>query len=229
MTQKKSVLLVDPNSHESRAVFAALVRAGHSVTDTHRADYALDLLADRSFEVAIVDLVATAAGHDDLVQKLAGDWSNPLIIGIADFASLVAQKATVRRGMHHFMSKPVDIPRLVKIVSQEEAVQNPSKGADILGYVRCLMETGQNAVLEISDLHGHTCKIVVADSTVIHAEYGETEGEQAFRQALGFEGGVFAHMPWSEPPRITIHQFSERLFCKTCDSEPAETEKPEHL
>ncbi len=230
MAQKKSILLVDANQGESRALFAALVRAGHSVTDTHRADYALDLLADRSFEVAIVDLLSSGAGNDDLIQKLAEDWSNPLVIGIADFAALVAQgPTTVRRGAHHFMAKPVDIQRLVQRVSDEETGLSASKGADILDYLRCMIETGKKAVLEISDVQGHTCKLVVADGKLIHAVCGQTEGEQALYQALAFEGGTFVHLPWSEPAHVTIHQLTESLLRGTGTQGATSGDKPESL
>ncbi len=209
MAQKKSILLVDGNQNESRALFSALVRAGHSVADTHRADYAMDLLADRSFEVAVVDLLSSGTGNDDLVKKLSEDWSNPLIIGIADFARLVGQGAAVRRGAHHFLGKPVDIPRLLQRVSDEDTEPSTAKGADILDYLRCVMETSEKAALKISDLQGHTCELVVADGKLIHAVCGETEGEQALCQALGFEGGTFVHVPWNAPARETIDQFTE--------------------
>jgi len=229
MARKKSILLVDANQDESRALFAALVRAGHSVTDTHRVDYALELLADRSFEVAVVDLVPSGAGNDDLLHTLAEDWSHPLIIGIADFAGLVAQGAVVRRGPHHFMGKPVDVQRLVQRISDEKTGPSESKGADILDYLRCLIDTGTRAVLEISAVQGHTCTLVVAGGTLIHAECGDTQGEQALYEALGLEGGSFVHVPWKEPAHVTIHQCTESLLCQTCEQGTASGEETEIL
>jgi ActR/RegA family two-component response regulator len=217
MVHTKSILLVDPDQHESRALFASLVRAGHSVTDTRRADFALEILADRSFEVAIVDLGSGEAASDDLIQKLTKDWNNPLIIGIADFSALIAGGAAVRRGPCYFMGKPLDLPRLVELVAADGPGSGRAMASDVVDYLRCIIATGKNAALGISDRQGQTCTLLVADGSLIHAVSGETEGANAFYKALAFEGGAFFHLPWTEPDRITIHHSTETLLSEAWD------------
>lgn len=206
MPRTKSILLVDADQQEGRALFSALVRAGNSVADTHRADYALDLLEDRSFEAAIVDVLSPRTEIDLLIRKLSEDWSNPLIVGLADFAAMVDQKPTLPRGPHTFMSKPVDVQKLIQAVSAEDPESFGPPGTDILDYLRCIADSGRDVSLELRDVHGKTCRLFVARGSLIHAVCGEHEGEAALFESLAFEGGYFSHLSWSDPERESVHQ-----------------------
>jgi len=214
MAQKKSVLLVDADQREGRELFTALVRSGHSVTDTHRADYALELLDDRSFEAAILDVLSAGTGTHDLIRRLTEDWSNPLIMGMADFSVLLDTSPTVPRGAHFFMGKPIDIHVLVQRVSLDGPAAYGARGADILDYLRCIAHTGKNATVEVIDLHGNLCTFFLAEGSLIHAVCGAVEGEEALFESLAFEEGAFSHVPWSPPERTTIQQSTESVLSR---------------
>lgn len=214
MTQTKSILLVDADRHESRELFTALVRAGHSVADTHRVDYALELLGDRSFEVVIVDVLSAREGIDDLMRILAEDWSNPLIVGVADFAALIDEKLTLPRGPHAFMPKPLDVQRLVEVVSADEPGRSTAKGVDIIDYLRGVMDTGKDVSMEVRDAQGNLCKLFVSSGSLVHAVSGTSEGEAALLASLAFEGGTFSPLPWSPPERESIQQPAESLLSR---------------
>jgi len=229
MAQKKSVLLVDADRQEGRELFAALVRSGHTVTDTHRADYALELLEDRSFEAAILDVLSAGTDTNDLIRRLAEDWSNPLIMGLADFAALLDRNATIPRGPHAFMGKPIDVQALVQRVSLRAPAAYGAIGADILAYLRCIAATGKNATLEVRDLHGNLCTFFLAEGSLIHAVCGAVEGEEALLESLAFEGGSFSHVPWSPPERATIQQPTESVLSRGYDMLDARQNDAESL
>ncbi|MBI5568375.1 MAG: response regulator [Desulfomonile tiedjei] len=218
MDAKKSILLVDPDRQSNRAMFAALVRAGHSVTDTYRADHALEILAKRSFEAAVVDVSLARAQGADLFEQLAHDWSRPLVFAMGNFVSLADGHTAIARGGHYYLPRPLDVPRVVALLA---AIQEPTTlatGADLLEYLRLLLETGKKVVVEMTDHLGCAARLYLAYGDVVHAVHNELTGEEAFRSALGFAGGTLAALPWTEPEEVSIRKPRSSLLNEAAEA-----------
>jgi ActR/RegA family two-component response regulator len=233
---KRAILVVDKDQANARALFAALVRAGHSVTDSFGAEQAAGILQERSFDVAIVDVLTSRHGDIDLLELLRKDWSQPKIIAMADFSSLAVQKRVVSRGAHHYVDKPVDmdtVVRLVESTGSEEAGKPmagsaddrdswPSQdarsfsgqvqGVDILEYLQFMMLTGKQTVVEVTSQSGCACRLFLRDGNVVHAQSNEARGEEAFYHCLGLKGGQFTNLPWVDPPEKTINKPGDFLL-----------------
>lgn len=212
MARKKSILVVDKDRQSAQRLFAGLVRAGFTVTDTNCADDASAILKTRSFDAAVVDVLTCRAGEQDLIGELLNDWSQPVIIAIADFKSMAIRKAVVNRGAHHFLNKPVRITDLVKLVSPEPTFSGRVEGVDLLEYLQFMLLTGKKTIVQISGDRGQVCLLFLADGRVVHAVSGDVEGEEAFYLSLSFERGRFQNIPWSEPPYVSISKSGEYLL-----------------
>lgn len=212
MGRKKSILVVDKDKNSAQQLFAGLVRAGYTVTDTNSADDAFEILKNRSFDAAIVDVLTCRAGEQDLIGELLNDWSRPVIIAVADFTSMAIQKAVVNRGAHHFLNKPVKISHVVKLLTPEPSFSGKVAGVDLLEYLQFMLLTGKKTVVEIKGDRGQTCTLFLSDGRVVHAVAGDVEGEEAFYLSLSFETGKFQNLPWSEPSHITISMPGEYLL-----------------
>lgn len=204
MADKKSILVVDEDPRQSRPIFTALVRAGHSVTDAQKTDFALDLLRDRSFEVAVIDITRPDSETDRLIQSLKDDWTKPLIIAVADFPYFVKANSRISRGPRHFLSKPVGLDSLVDKVEAWDAQSPPPRGADLSELLCRLSESGKSAVLEVHGGSDLSVRLFLHDNRLVHASSTSNEGDLALQEALTLDDGSFSIGPWIEPIRITM-------------------------
>ena len=201
---KKSVLVVDMDEQHSWTLCDGLTRAGHSVTDTPRPAYAIDIISQRGFEVAILDVTSTKVGDTDLIELLRSDWTHPLIIAMADFDALVVKKSVISRGANYFMSKPVDLFELLDLICPPPAFSSQLDGFDVLEYLQFILLTGRQTVVKVRSREGKTCKLYCREGDIIHAEGESDFGEKAFFRCMAFQGGSLRNLAWEEPINKTI-------------------------
>lgn len=209
---KKSILVVDEDPNHAWALCEGLTRAGHTVTDVPKPQHALTIMADRRFEVAIVDVFSLKVGDIDLVHHLSKLWPPPLIVVMADFAALAVKKAVIRRGANHFVGKPVDVDHLLAVISPPTAFCGTVHGVDILEYIQFMLLSGQRTVLEVHSEREGLCRLFFDKGDVVHAVSQDRMGEEAFYQCTGFKGGRFVNLPWSEPQRRSIERPGELML-----------------
>jgi CheY-like chemotaxis protein len=209
---KKSVLVVDKDPFSSGALFEGLVRAGFTVTDSSRADFAAEILSKRSFDVAVVDALTSRVGDLDLIEELRKSWNDPLIIVTADFDSPAVQNALLKRGAHRFVKKPVDIQRLVEIISPPPVFSGQVAGVDILEYLQFMMLTGKNTIVVVEGQGTYVCRMYLNDGNIVHAVDDHGAGEEALYRCLKVGGGTFSNLPWEDPDTTTISKPGEFIL-----------------
>ncbi|MFH0823207.1 MAG: response regulator [Pseudomonadota bacterium] len=215
MGRKKSILVVERDPETARRLFVGLVKAGHSVTETASAESAMEILKERSFHVAIVDVSTSRAKSAAILQALRDDWSHPSIIVTSDFQSSAVENAVRARGVNHFLVKPFQIERLLEIIAPPSVFSGKVEGVDILEYLQFMLLTGKKTIVEITDGSGRTCRLYLDDGDVVHAVIGRMEGEAAFFESLNFDGGQFCNLPWHDPERRSIHKRGDRLLLES--------------
>jgi CheY-like chemotaxis protein len=201
---RKRILVVDPEPDSAWDLCSGLAKAGHRVTDTVRAEYAMELIQTRVFDVAILDVLASRVGDIDLIQLLCTGGGNPLIVAIADFEALAVRKSIINRGAHHFLGKPVDMARLLALISPQPSFSGIIEGVDILEYLQFMLLTGKKTVVEVSSGEGECCRLFLDQGNMCHAVSGDKQGEEAFFQCVRFKEGRFTNLPWTKPVRNTI-------------------------
>jgi len=209
---KKTILIVDSDPAVTWDLCEALTRAGHTVTDTAKAEHALEILDDRSFRVAILDVLSSRVGDIDLIDRLRKSWTNPLIIAMSDFEVPAVKKSIISRGADHFVCKPLDMEQLLALISPAQAFSGRVQGVDILEYIQFMLLTGNKTVVEVRSQEGRCCRIFMHSGNVLHAVIGDITGDEAFHQCIQFEGGTFSHLPWTEPEQRTIMKPGELLL-----------------
>jgi len=211
---KKTILVVDSDPANSRSLFAALVKAGHSVTDTPRPEYALEIVGHRSFDVVILDVMCSRVGDADLIALARESWTDPLIIAMADFETLAVKKGVMKRGADHFINKPVDVAALLSLIEQPASTTfwGQVEGVDILEFLQFMLMTGKQTIVKIQSKGGTSCKLYIEGEGIVHAVSGALEGEEALYQCACSKGGTFTNLPWHDPVKKTISSSREFLL-----------------
>jgi DNA-binding response OmpR family regulator len=210
--EKKSILLVDRDPEHAWQLCDGLTMAGHSVTDTPVSLNALAMIRKRSFNVAIIDLEAIRAGDADLIELLRRSWPHPLIIAMADFDVLAGEEGIVHRRVDHFVGKPVDIDYILDIISPPPAFSGRTEGMDMLEYVQFMLLTKKRTIVEVRAPGREVCELFLDTGSIVHAEYGTEQGEQAFFRSMTLAGGELVNRPWKDPPVRSIDKSGDRLL-----------------
>jgi DNA-binding response OmpR family regulator len=211
-SEKKSVFVLDRDRTHCWSLCEGLTQAGHTVTDTSHPDYALEILRARVFDTAILDAPATSRGGDDLIKMLRSSWTNPRIIVMADFDSLVVKNLVISRGAHHFISKPVDIEDLLDLIVPSAMFKSQLEGFDILEYLQFILMTGKSTVVEVRSREGELSKIYCRGGNMIHAVSGGVSGEAAFFRCVSLRGGSLSNSAWEDPDQQTISKPGDFLL-----------------
>ncbi len=74
-------------------------------------------------------------------------------------------------------------------------------------------------MLEVSSKYGAQGFIFIDKGEVRHAKCDEPGSEEALFRCLGFEGGSFVNLPWSEPDAITIRNLEFYYLWKLLERE----------
>lgn len=83
---------------------------------------------------------------------------------------------------------------------------------DILDYVQLVMLGGMRVALEVRSRNGDRGRMFIEEGEVRHAICGDLEGEEALYACLGFTGGSFVNLPWTEPEKVTVHTPARSLL-----------------
>src|SRR3954469_24678080 len=114
-----SILLVDDEEKILRTLGRALREAGHAVVETTSPRHAQRLLAERAFDVVIVDNVMPELNGLDLIRELVGatpEGARPQILMMRHHATVESALEAMKLGALDYLQKPFEIDELLVVV-----------------------------------------------------------------------------------------------------------------
>src|SRR3954468_17775010 len=114
-----SILLVDDEEKILKALGRALREAGHEVVDTSRARHAQRLVAERTFDLFIVDNVMPEVSGLDLIRELVAslaEGERPQILMMTAHATEESALEAMKLGALDYLQKPFEIAELLVVV-----------------------------------------------------------------------------------------------------------------
>jgi len=144
-----SVLLVDDEVKIREALAQALDDDGHNVTATGSPREALRLIADRLFDVLVIDNVMPELTGLDVIERVvsaAGGGERPEIIMMTAHASVESAVEAMKLGALDYLQKPFDVDEFLVVVRR--AVEHAQ------------LRTHRRYLLEERDEHFHHYGIV---------------------------------------------------------------------
>src|SRR3954467_7206857 len=114
-----SILLVDDEEKILKALGRALREAGHEVVDTSRARHAQRLLAERTFDLFIVDNMMPELSGLDLIREYVGatpEHERAQILMMTAHATVESALEAMKLGALDYLQKPFEIDELLVVV-----------------------------------------------------------------------------------------------------------------
>jgi two-component system, NtrC family, response regulator AtoC len=119
MTHRGSILLVDDEDKILKTLGRALRDAGHRVTETTSARQAQRLLAERTFDVVLVDNVMPELSGLDLIREFVATTAEnerPQILMMTAHATVESAIEAMKLGALDYLQKPFEIDELLVVV-----------------------------------------------------------------------------------------------------------------
>ena len=118
MNRQTSVLYVDDEEALSELVKSALESFDFTVEVADDGDTALDILAERSFDVILLDICMPRMGGIEVLRHLRQKGVKSRIIMLTGVDDLTIAIETVKNGIDDYLRKPFDIKRLVGCIER---------------------------------------------------------------------------------------------------------------
>jgi len=128
---------------------------------------------------------------------------------------------SARNGAVHFLSKPVAAGDAVKMlgwllnpggVSKEFFYQAHLRDSCLTEILQMKIQGGFTTLLDVFNSDGPKGQIVLDRGKIAHAATDTLEGEAAFREILGWNGGLIIEQPAPNPVPQSIRQESRKLL-----------------
>jgi len=119
MTHRGAILLVDDEEKILKALGRSLRDAGHVVTETTSPRQAQRLLAERPFDVVVVDNVMQELNGLDLIREYVGtvpENERPQILLMTAHATVESAIEAMKLGALDYLQKPFEIDELLVVV-----------------------------------------------------------------------------------------------------------------
>jgi len=121
MNQRGSILLVDDEEKILKALGRALRDAGHSVVETTSPRSAQRFLAERTFDILVVDNMMPELSGIDLIREFVvstSEHERPQILMMTAHATVESAIEAMKLGALDYLQKPFEIDELLVVVQR---------------------------------------------------------------------------------------------------------------
>ena len=113
---KLRILVVEDHETTAAAMVRLLTRRGHTVHIAHSVKTALEIAAQHSFDVVLSDLGLPDGNGFQLMEQLR-DRHNLRGVALSGYGMELDQEKSLRSGFVTHLTKPVDLPRLLRALA----------------------------------------------------------------------------------------------------------------
>jgi NtrC-family two-component system response regulator AlgB len=215
---RMNILIIDDEASLRRTLRTALESMGHQVVEVADANRARDLLSQRFFDLAFLDLRLAQAKGLDLLPELLRLAPGLDVVIITAFASIDTAVEAMRRGALDYLPKPFTPDQLRLVLERSASVRRLHSRVEAL-------ETQIRSVIPEADLQTNDPAMNEALSTALKA--AASSATILLRGESGTGKGVLArvihaHSPRATGPFVTVH-------CPSLSAELLESELFGHV
>ena len=218
------------------AIERQLQQVGHASASAGSVREAIERLRREPFDVVMCELHPSGSEGTELMQYMGSYYPSTPVVVICEALSPEFRGQYEGGGSVRIVEKPIDLRKLVEIIES----CGPHKGffgnqveIEFFDYVQMVAVSARDKALIVNTRAG-TGYIWFEHGDIVHAQYGDYRGEQAFYKLLSTGRGTYREVFFRPPPARTIVRPSMHLLMEAArqadegilgDSETIEAEE----
>ncbi len=128
MKESKRLLVVDDEAHIRRVLQVAFEKDKYVVDTAENVSAALSLLDQKAFDCIITDVTMPGQTGYELLDKVVKNWPEVPVIILTAFGTIPQAVSSMRNGAFEYLTKPVDLATLKKVVASAVSDSGPKPG-----------------------------------------------------------------------------------------------------
>ena len=218
------------------AIERQLQQGGHASASAGSVREAIDRLRREPFDVVLCELHPSGSEGTELMQYMGSYYPSTPVVVICEALSPEFRGQYEGGGSVRIVEKPIDLRKLVEIIES----CGPHKGffgnqveIEFFDYVQMVAVSARDKALIVNTRAG-TGYIWFEHGDIVHAQFHDYRGEQAFYKLLSTGRGTYREVFFRPPPARTIVRPSMHLLMEAArqadegilgDSETIEAEE----
>jgi DNA-binding NtrC family response regulator len=118
VSRTPTILLVDDDESVRVTMQAVLEMDGYRVTPVSKGSDALELLAEREFDLVLTDLRLDDLDGIAILEEIKQRWPDTVAVLLTGYASLESAVKALRQGAYDYLFKPTDVEELRATVAR---------------------------------------------------------------------------------------------------------------
>lgn len=196
------------------AIERQLQQVGHASASAAGVRDAIDRLRREPFDVVLCELHPSGSEGTELLQYMTSYYPSTPVVVICEALSPEFRGQYEGGGSVRIVEKPINLGKLVEII---EAC-GPHKGfygnqieVEFFDYVQMVAVSARDKQLVVTTRQGNGI-IWFEHGDIVHAQYHDFRGEQAFYKMLAVGRGTYREVFFRPPPARTIVRPSMHLL-----------------
>jgi len=196
------------------AIERRLKHEGHIAASANGSREAIERLRRELFDVVLCDLHTTSGDGAELLQWLGSYFPSVPVVLIVEALSPEFRGQYEGGGSVRIVEKPIDLDKLVKAIEAcgvRKGFYGNQIEVEFFDYVQMVAGSGRDKAVVLTT-HAGTGYLWIEHGDIVHAQWGEMRGEQAFYKMLSVGRGSFRENLFRSPPARTIVRSSMHLL-----------------
>lgn len=217
MKNLKKVMIVDDEETLTWSMAKSLSRDKdkYEVMIANNGAEAITLLKKNKVDLVITDLRMPDINGLDLLVKIKKEYPQTKVIVMTAYGSSDVEKEANRRGSVFYVEKPFEISEIrriiIDLITRKKGFQGKVFGLQLTDVIQMNCLSGLTTALVITKERDRGV-IYLNEGEIVHAEYEEQRGTDAFYRILSWQEGEFVSNVGIVCPVQTIYQNWEHLL-----------------
>ncbi|MBC7475563.1 MAG: response regulator, partial [Candidatus Sericytochromatia bacterium] len=219
---KKEVAIFEDNLEITKILKASLKEKDFIVTRIYSSDDFMDTIKARKFGLIICDIRMIELKGLDFLLWLKNNQNNTRVLILSDSISQEAKSFAKKYSTISYLKKPINLAELKDFLEKytensfsDKLFSGSIKDVNLFDFIQVISFSKKNKLVSVVDPSlQNSGFLYIKDGSIIHSEFENLSGEEAFYKMSENKKMVFSDLIWSEPKEQTIHIGLSNLILK---------------
>lgn len=212
------ILIVDDDFTTSIILEKFLIKSGFSVTKADSAIKGSEIIKNEQFPIVITDINMPEISGLDFLLWIKENYPDTYVIVITGYGTDEIKDFVTKKGALNYFVKPVNLKKLLELIrfSTNKAFSGNISDVNLFDFINIMSLSGKQKSISITDQETKKKGLIfLKGKRVIHAEFDDSQGKEAFLKIMRIKKGAFSEVEWVEPVEASVNMQSATLLIET--------------